>query len=55
MNNKNFYRENMEEVYNMLGITMENIIFLPLKTTTQIYPHQIVAVNWMVEKENSLV
>ncbi|KAF8537190.1 hypothetical protein BDD12DRAFT_888355 [Trichophaea hybrida] len=33
---------------------MENRTFLPLKTTTQLHPHQIDAVNWMAEKENSL-
>ncbi|KAF8536360.1 P-loop containing nucleoside triphosphate hydrolase protein [Trichophaea hybrida] len=39
--------ETMNNVY-------EDWIFLPLKTTTQIHPHQIVAVNCMVEKENGL-
>ena len=54
MNNKNFRRENMEESYKTLGITIENRIILPLKTTTQLYLHHIVIVYWMVEKENSL-
>jgi SNF2 family DNA or RNA helicase len=33
---------------------MENRTFLPLRTTTQLHPHQIVAVNWMAEKKSSL-
>jgi SNF2 family DNA or RNA helicase len=54
MNNKNIQRENGKELYKALRITMENRTFLPLRTTTQLHPQQIVAVNWMVEKESSL-
>ncbi|KAF8543076.1 hypothetical protein BDD12DRAFT_802362 [Trichophaea hybrida] len=54
MNNENFQRENVEELCKTLGITMENRIFLPHKTTTQLDPHQIDAVNWMADMENGL-
>ena len=54
MNNKDFQRENVEELYKALGITMENRTFLPLRTTTQLHPHQIVAVNWLTDKESGL-
>jgi hypothetical protein len=53
-NNKNFVRENVQEMCKVLGITMENRIFFPLRTTIQLHPHQILAVNWMAEKDSSL-
>ena len=53
-NNENIQRENVKELCKTLRIIMENRTFLPLKTTTQLHLHQIVAVNWMVEKENGL-
>ncbi|KAF8544228.1 hypothetical protein BDD12DRAFT_923568 [Trichophaea hybrida] len=38
----------------MMNYVYENWTFLPLKTSTQLHPHQIVAVDWMAEKENGL-
>jgi SNF2 family DNA or RNA helicase len=37
-----------------LGITKEIRTFKLLHKPTQLQPHQIIAVNWMAEKENSL-
>ena len=54
MDNQEFLRENLEESMTALGSTMENRTFKPLHKPTQLQPHQIIAVNWMTEKENSL-
>jgi SNF2 family DNA or RNA helicase len=54
MDNQEFQRENLEESKAALGITMETRTFKPLHKPTQLQPHQIIAVNWMAEKENSL-
>jgi SNF2 family DNA or RNA helicase len=54
MDNQQFQRENLEESMAALGITMEIRTFKPLHKPTQLQPHQIISVNWMTEKENSL-
>jgi len=54
MDNQEFQWENLEESMAALGITMEIRTFKPLYKPTQLQPHQIIAVNWMTEKENSL-
>ena len=55
MDNQEFQRENLEESIAVLGITMETRTCKSLNKPTQLQPHQIVAINSMVEKENSLV
>jgi SNF2 family DNA or RNA helicase len=52
--NQRFQRENLEESMSALGITMEIRTFKQLHKPMQFQPHQIIAVNWIAEKENSL-
>jgi len=54
MDNQEFQREILKESMAALGITMEIKNFKPLHKPTQFQPHQMIAVNWMAEKENSL-
>jgi SNF2 family DNA or RNA helicase len=54
MDKQQFQGQNLEESMAALGITMQIRTFRPLHKPTQLQPHQIIAVNWMTEKENSL-
>jgi SNF2 family DNA or RNA helicase len=53
MDNQEFNRENLEKSMAALGITMETRTFKPLHKPKQLQPHQLIAVNWMAEKQNS--
>jgi len=55
MDNQEFQTEHLEETMAALGITMEIRTFKLLHKPTQLQPLQNIAVNWMAEKENSLV
>jgi len=55
MDNREFQRENLEESMAALDITMEIRTFKPLYKPTQLQRHQIIEVNWIAEKEDSLV
>jgi SNF2 family DNA or RNA helicase len=54
MDNRECQREHLKELTASLGITMGIRAFKPLHNLTELQPHQIIAVNWMAEKENSL-
>jgi SNF2 family DNA or RNA helicase len=54
MDNREFQSENLQESMAALGITMEIRTLKPLPKPTQLQPHQIIALNWMTEKKNSL-
>jgi hypothetical protein len=54
MDTQEFQRDNLEESMAVLGITMEIRTLKLLPKPCQLQPHQIIAVNWMAEKENSL-
>jgi len=51
MDNQKFETENLEVLIAVLGITMETRSFQQLHNPTQL--QQIIAVNWMEQKENS--
>jgi hypothetical protein len=55
MDNLQFQREILEESMAVLGITMEIRTLKLLNNPTHLPPHQIIAGNWMAEKENSMV
>jgi SNF2 family DNA or RNA helicase len=54
IDNQEFQRDNLQESLAALGITIETRTFKPLHKPMQLQPHQIIAVNWMAEKGNSL-
>ena len=54
MDNQEFQTEHLEETMAALGITMETRTFKLLHKPTQLQPHQLIAVNTMAEKEDSL-
>ena len=53
MDNQEFQRENLKESIAALGITMETRTSTPQHKPMLLQPHQIIALNWMAEKENS--
>jgi SNF2 family DNA or RNA helicase len=55
MDNEEFLREYLEESMAALGITMEIRMIKPLHKPTQVQLYQIIAGNWMAEKENSFM
>jgi SNF2 family DNA or RNA helicase len=55
MDNLEVQRENLEASMAAFGITMEIRTSKPLQKPTQLQLNQIIAVNWMAEKENCLV
>jgi SNF2 family DNA or RNA helicase len=55
MDNLEFQRENLKQSMAALGIALEIRTFKQLHKPMQLQPHQIIAVNWMAQKENSLV
>jgi len=54
MDNQEYQKENVERSIAALGITMESRTFKLLHKPMLLQPHQIIAVNWMAEEENSL-
>jgi SNF2 family DNA or RNA helicase len=55
MDNLQIQRDNLKESMAALGITMEMRTCRQLHKPMQLQPHQVIAVNWMAQKENSLV
>ena len=52
-----YERDNLDESYHELGITKENLVlpyFSNMVKPIELYPYQVVGVNWMLRQESTL-
>ena len=53
LDNESFQRQDIDGAYKRLNISSEEPRFNTLTPDTRLMPHQVVAVDWMVEMEDS--